>query len=302
MVTPVFPLSTIWRSFTKQRWEGTGTARRSLRRCPLRLASCNSVCLTLWIFALFIVPRSNAPSDALSFFLPTQQKEPSQYNHMVKFECNAIAAIRRRAREYAVPLEVALLGIVAGALLRTGVSDERGKLTGRTVGPQLLTMALYAPMRDSVANEAMVGLFSDWRELNIAVARCGGFSVVGLVLHLTSLIRARQWAKFDALQNSERILVNILSLDERPRGTCGFQQTRSHEYYPEKFHQIRKRFWRPSALRPMRITLEQYEARTWWLSLDLSDDCFPPSWCRCFVLNLERTLLDLIHWPLVSVI
>jgi len=233
---------------------------------------------------------------------PPQQREPTQYNHLVQFESGAIAALRGCSRDCAVPLDVALLGVVAGALLRTGVSDASGRLTGHApCEPQLLTLALYAPMRDGAVNDGMVGLFSDWRELRVPSGR-GGLTVVGLLLRITQLIRTRQWAKFEALQNSQRILVNILALDERPRGSRGFRQTRSHEHDPVKFRNQRSRFWRQGSLRPMRLTLEQFEPSTWWLSLDLSDDCYPPSWCRHFVVNLERTLLDFVRRPLTPVL
>merc|ERR1712061_879340 len=121
----------------------------------------------------------------------------------------------------------------------------------------------------------------------------GGMTVIGLVLQLISSIRGRRWTKFDALQNSERILANILALDERPRGSCGFRQTRRHEYTREDAHRKRPRSWRPGVLRPMRLTLEQYEVSSWWLSLDLSDKEFPPAWCRRFVANLERIVLEM---------
>merc|ERR1712190_13915 len=151
-----------------------------------------------------------------------------QYNHLIEFGPGTISALRRRSKDYAIPLDIALLGCLCVAMFRTGVSNELGKLTGKLDGAQLLTMSLYAPMRDSVMNENMVGLFSDWRDVSLAApapstAR-GGVTVLGMVLELTGLIRNRQWEKFDALQNAERILVNILALDERPRGACGFQQ------------------------------------------------------------------------------
>jgi len=260
--------------------------------------------------ALEVRPPSVAPEQVslrTTEFYPALKPggyEPAQYNHHVQFGAGAIAALRRYGREhYAAPLDLMLLGAIAGALLRTGVSDGNGKLTGEALGAQLLTFTLYAPMRDSAANEAMVGLFSDWREVSLPTCPGDGTTVLGLVLQLTSLVRARQWTKFDALQNSERILVNILALDERPRGACGFQQTRSHEYYwQERLAQPRTRSWRETALRPMRITLEQYEPSSWWLALDLADDCFPPAWCRRFVANLERTVVDLLQRPLTAVL
>merc|ERR1711865_754823 len=130
----------------------------------------------------------------------------------------------------------------------------------------------------------------------------GCSTVLGVVLELGAMVRARQWTKHDALQNTERILVNILALDERPRGIKGFQQTRRHEGYEQMLRQDRKpRRWFPKALRPMRLTLEQFEQESWWLILDLDEVKFPPAWCRRFCGELQQTVKDLIHAPLAPV-
>merc|ERR1712217_199962 len=86
---------------------------------------------------------------------------------------------------------------------------------------------LYAPMRDSELSDAMVGLFSDWRDCT--VPRAANTTVLGLCLTIADMIRHRRWKVFDPIQNSEYILVNILPLDEQTRG-AGFRQTREHEY------------------------------------------------------------------------
>mmetsp|Transcript_81630 Transcript_81630/g.144428 ORF Transcript_81630/g.144428 Transcript_81630/m.144428 type:complete len:251 (-) Transcript_81630:52-804(-) len=233
-----------------------------------------------------------APSD----------QQGGQYNHIVQLQGGAVDALRACCRNFAVPLDIVLLGMVSGALLRTGVSDSHGRSLGCSPGDlQLLTLILYAPMRDGPSNEAMVGLFSDWREINITDSPQCRLTVLGLILELTTTIRARQWAKCDPLQNSERILVNILALDERPRG--GFHQTRRHEYTPDMCEpDQRGRFWTESCLRPMRITIEQFTQDRWWFSLDLSHERFPPAWCRQFVVNLEQTLHDLVYRPLSPVV
>jgi len=243
------------------------------------------------------------------FYLTEPEDEPNQYNHQVLFETCTLLALRKCAVSYGVPLEVLLLSAVAGALFRAGVSDSNGRLTGalqcdRTSEElsnrlQLLTLLLYAPMRDGVANETMVGLFSDWREVSLAAdGNAGNISVVGLAVHLASLIRSRRWIKGCPLQNLERILVNIVALDERPHGARSLQQTRFHEYKDGPWRNQKKRNWRRGSLRPMRLTLEQYELNCWWLSMDLCDLQFSPAWCRRFICSLERTVRDLIYAPL----
>jgi len=227
--------------------------------------------------------------------------EPCQYAHTVCFSESTVAALRAVGARYAAPLDTVLLGAVAGALLRTGVCNEVGRLTGELSPVQLLTLVLYAPMRDGASNEAMVGLFSDWRELSVAATPHCRLTVLGIVLEMAMRIRARQWSKYDPVQNGERILVNILAMDERPRGACGFQQTRLHEGWPEHLEK-RGRVWSSTALRPMRLTLEQYELQRWFLALDLAEDRFPPRWCRQFVVNLQSILNELVARPLTPVV
>ncbi|CAK0797567.1 unnamed protein product, partial [Prorocentrum cordatum] len=261
--------------------------------------------------ALELQPFDVAPEQVsmrcTEFYVPLcpSIKEPGQYNHHVQFDAGAVALLRQCGRSYAAPLDVVLLSCVTTALLRAGVSDAAGRLTGfpRVADHprQLLSLALYAPMRDGAHQEAMVGLFSDWRELKVASAPGDGATVLGELVRLVQQIRGRRWGKFDAMQNSQRVLVNILALDERPRGACALRQTRAHEWWPDK-DEGRTRQYRSSALRPMRLTLEQYELTTWWLSLDLAEDSFPPHWCRMFVANLERTVGELVNAPFTPVV
>merc|ERR1712217_267730 len=102
---------------------------------------------------------------------------------------------------------------------------------------------LYAPMRDSELSDAMVGLFSDWRDCT--VPRAANTTVLGLCLTIADIIRHRRWNVFDPIQNSEHILVNILPLDEQSRGARHFRQTRAHEYGGKRTAPFReRRSWR----------------------------------------------------------
>merc|ERR1712178_120780 len=100
---------------------------------------------------------------------------------------------------------------------------------------------------------------SDWRDLNVTAHTESGISdtVLGLIVRLAAIVRGRQWAPYDCMQGSERILVNTVGMDEKRRGGR-FWQTRRHEYPAE--WRFQKGKWRKSAsgaMRPMRITIEQ---------------------------------------------
>jgi hypothetical protein len=96
--------------------------------------------------------------------------------------------------------------------------------------------------------------------------------------------------------------VNILPLDEQPRGQQGFRQTRAHEYGGRRFSAPRERkSWR-GPHRPMRVTLEQESPEAWWLSLDINASRYSTTWCRGFVTELRRSIEELAQVPLTPVL
>eukprot|EP00747_Dinoflagellata_sp_TGD_P015016 gnl/TRDRNA2_/TRDRNA2_123933_c3_seq1.p1 gnl/TRDRNA2_/TRDRNA2_123933_c3~~gnl/TRDRNA2_/TRDRNA2_123933_c3_seq1.p1 ORF type:complete len:331 (-),score=32.32 gnl/TRDRNA2_/TRDRNA2_123933_c3_seq1:41-919(-) len=234
---------------------------------------------------------------------------PWIYNHEVLMETGAVSLLRRCARRYGVPIDVVLFSLVLAAMFRaTATKSERWfdakKATSSDDGPAThfsLPLTLYSPMRDGDLNEAMVGLFSDWRDVTVS---CGGHTtVLGLCLEVAEVIRSRRWTVFDPVQNSERILVNMLPLDEEARGAKYFRQTRLHEYGNRRKQPGReRRTCYRGAGRPMRLTLEQEAPDAWWLSLDTNADYYPPSWMRRFVHELRRTALELDEYPLVPLL
>ncbi|CAJ1342122.1 unnamed protein product [Effrenium voratum] len=165
-----------------------------------------------------------------------------------------------------------------------------------------MPLTLYVPMRDGDLNDAMVGLFSDWRDLTVPCS--SSVSLLGFCLDLADTIRNRRWAMFDPAQNSRSILVNILPLDEQVRGEQQFLQTRAHEYGNRRQSRCdRRRSYKcPQGHRPMRLTLEQEAPDAWWISLDLNADCYPTAWCRSFAKNLKRILQDLRSRPQLPVL
>merc|ERR1712226_1510849 len=107
------------------------------------------------------------------------------------------------------------------------------------------------------------------------------------------MIRGRRWTIFDGFQNSERILVNILPLDEQPRGPQMFRQTRAHEYGNMRTVTKRERRTWTSPGRPMRIALEQEALDAWWVGMELDSSRYSTVWCRGFVHHLRRSLIEL---------
>merc|ERR1719291_489471 len=103
---------------------------------------------------------------------------------------------------------------------------------------------------------------------------------------------------FDPIQNSERVLVNILPLDEQSRGSQKFRQTRLHEYRDRrsKLEGKDRRAYRGHG-RPMRLTLEQEAEDAWWIVLDMNACIYSPAWTRRFVREVRHSLADLAARP-----
>ncbi|CAK9068618.1 unnamed protein product [Durusdinium trenchii] len=240
---------------------------------------------------------------------PPKKWQPWVYNHEVLLEGEAVALLRRCAQRYAVPFDVVLLSMVLAASFRAswqmdrtrhfyrgGTEQEFEQLTTKMSMP----LTLYAPMRDGDLNDAMVGLFSDWRDLNVPCS--SHVSLLGFCLDLAELIRHRRWTVFNPINNAHNILVNILPLDEQARGEQQFIQTRKHEYGGRRGSAPDRRRAYKAPHRPMRITLEQEAPDAWWISLDLNADCYPTEWCRGFVSSLADTIQDLKSRPMLAVL
>jgi len=235
------------------------------------------------------------------------RRQPWVYNHEVLVERNAVESLRLSAKRYGIPFDVTLLAVVLSATFRAAadlglklIPNSVNNDTTRTSDVMSLPLTLYVPMRDGDLNDAMVGLFSDWRDVTVP---CSDRStLLGLCLDVAETIRYRRWNAFDPIQNSERILVNILPLDEQARGAQHFRQTRAHEYGGRRTSSSRERRASKQAHRPMRVTLEQEAPDAWWLSLDINADHFSTSWCRGFVRSFERCLEELASRPLTPVL
>merc|ERR1719480_664621 len=156
-----------------------------------------------------------------------------------------------------------LLSVVLAAMFRSSEYDLQRKarfsenawteLQERPLGQARgIPVTLYVPMRDGDLNDAMVGLFSDWRDLTFACSE--HMTLLGLCLDIVEAIRGRRWTVFDGVSNSERVLVNILPLDETSRGSHQFRQTRVHEYGGRRTSPPRERKAWKSQHRPGRIT------------------------------------------------
>jgi len=234
---------------------------------------------------------------------------PWVYMHEVLVEGEAVDLLRRCGKMYKIPFDVLLLSMVLAASFRASWQQDRTRnfYKGGTdedfeqkTRKMAMPLTLYAPMRDGDLNDAMVGLFSDWRDLTVPCSSL--VSLLGFCLDLADLIRYRRWTVFDPLTNAQNILVNILPLDEQVRGEQQFLQTRAHEYGGRRNSSLDRRRFYKAAHRPMRVTLEQEAPDAWWISLDLNASSYPTDWCRAFAKSLTQTMQDLKNRPMLPVL
>merc|ERR1719421_2111061 len=125
---------------------------------------------------------------------------PWVFMHEVLLESGGVASLRRCAKQYGMPFDVALLSMVLSAMFRASALSSWGNWeAGSGLSPLHLT--LYAPMRDGDLNDAMVGLFSDWRDITVP---CSDYAtVLGFCLDLAGVIRNRRWSVFDGKIQTE---------------------------------------------------------------------------------------------------
>eukprot|EP00929_Paragymnodinium_shiwhaense_P071276 TRINITY_DN36247_c0_g1_i1.p1 TRINITY_DN36247_c0_g1~~TRINITY_DN36247_c0_g1_i1.p1 ORF type:complete len:696 (+),score=122.33 TRINITY_DN36247_c0_g1_i1:287-2374(+) len=230
---------------------------------------------------------------------------PWVYTHEVALEAGAVAVLRSCAQRYGLPVDVVLLSLVCAATFRAqdGHELDKGRRDGRSrrydadaPKTRSLPLTLYAPCRDGDLNDAMIGLFSDWRDISVPCAP--NATVLGMCLEMADTLRHRRWQVFDPIQNSERMLVNILPMDEQTRGgALGFRQTRYHEYGSRLHNLPGERRARRYHCRPARITLEQESMDVWWIVMDLNADHFSTGWCRWFVKEIKQMMLELHDRP-----
>ena len=282
----------------ESRGTGIGTMHSSL--APLPLGSSFETLESRFFATIDAEPQWSRPDQMslrpVCFDGPwISEWAPWVYNHDVEVPEETVNVLRRLQRKYSLPQDVLLLSLVVLAIFRA--SETAGS---NTTKPRALPLTLYTPMRDGDRNDAMIGLFSDWRDVTLS---CGNSTtVLGFCLNLAEMIRHRRWAIWDPLQNSERSLVNILPLDEQVHGSHAFQQTRSHDYNSGPRATQWKRTTCRMHHRPLQITLDQESEAKWWILLRANVQRYSTSWCRAFVRELPGTLHDLVTEPIAPVL
>eukprot|EP00929_Paragymnodinium_shiwhaense_P029956 TRINITY_DN17063_c0_g1_i1.p1 TRINITY_DN17063_c0_g1~~TRINITY_DN17063_c0_g1_i1.p1 ORF type:complete len:1678 (+),score=343.86 TRINITY_DN17063_c0_g1_i1:108-5141(+) len=209
------------------------------------------------------------------------------YGYSLGLGPGMIAILNKVTVHYRVPLDVALLGIVACAKARADKSD-------------FVDLTLYVPMRDGADQAMLVGLFSDWRDLYVSVD-FDLATVLGTILQLTYKIQHRHWTPFNALRKPERTVVNMQPMDFETR--AGFKNLGENMWRGgDKLNENERRDRRmPFCAQPGTFVIEQQDEGNWWVLASAGHDERPTPWMRQFVLAFEEALHSFLYEPLKRV-
>jgi len=209
------------------------------------------------------------------------------YAHALGLEPGVSLALTKAAARSGIPMDVALLTLVVSAIAVADVVD-------------VVEFTMYVPMRDGPAESTMVGLFADWRDLDVSVD-FEFATVLGTALQLSHSIQHRRWVVFNALRKAERTVVNILPID---------QETGSN------FHNDGDHLWNSGDQlgdeketrdgvkwihQPLSITIAQQEDNLWWVMAAAGIQQRPPRWMRRFVSAFREALFAFIFVPSAKV-
>jgi len=203
------------------------------------------------------------------------EQSQSGFGHSFAFEPGAVVALSRASAKFRIPLDITFLGLIACAMARADGADT-------------LDFTLYAPMRDGVADGAMVGLFADWRDLSVSVDKQLA-TVLGTVLQVSQKIQRREWTVFNQLCKPDSTIINVQTLDLEPRS--GFVPIGECFWRGDQLNQPR---WRRDQMSWVRqaasFNIWQQDKVTWWIGASVAYNERPAYWMRQFAYALRQAM------------
>jgi len=212
------------------------------------------------------------------------------YSHAVDVEGVAAAALRRAALVYSAPPDVLLLAFVIASIARSS-------------GKNNVPLTLYVPNRDGPGETGYVGLFSDWRDIEVSADEATA-TVLGVILEVSHVLRNRRWGLFNALRKPEVTMVNFQSFDKLSSGSrAGFVQVGEELWRngDRLRHADTRRDELGQVPQPLSITIEQQDSECWCVHLSMDYNKYPPSWARKFVKSFEDAFQATLTQPLLRV-
>lgn len=198
------------------------------------------------------------------------------YGHSIRIPGDSGDALRLASLVYGAPPDALLLALAAASIARASSTE-------------LVPLSLYVPNRDGAGESGLVGLFSDWRDIEVKLASETA-TILGAILQVSHTLRHRRWALFNALHKPEVSMINFQPCDTAPRASrAGFVQVGEELWRSGEW--LRRGQTRGDELsacpQPLSITIEQQNAETWWVHVNPDYDSYPPHWVRRFVRSFE---------------
>ena len=191
-----------------------------------------------------------------------------------------LLVLKAVAQSYAVPMNHLLLTLVSVAKARASACSE-------------VDLTMYVPMRDGL-EAGMAGLFADWRDICVPTALADS-TILGVLLHVTDILRMRRWTIYDARRKPEQILVNFDSIDDRRYG-AGIRQVPEAMWTQPWFDFSSK--WLSV---PLQFDMWEEHQDRWCMAARMSYKMYPPCWCSRFLQAFQDATWDVVFQPLEPV-
>eukprot|EP00746_Dinoflagellata_sp_MGD_P065707 gnl/MRDRNA2_/MRDRNA2_273475_c0_seq1.p1 gnl/MRDRNA2_/MRDRNA2_273475_c0~~gnl/MRDRNA2_/MRDRNA2_273475_c0_seq1.p1 ORF type:complete len:252 (+),score=33.79 gnl/MRDRNA2_/MRDRNA2_273475_c0_seq1:57-758(+) len=192
-------------------------------------------------------------------------------SEMILIPAEIVASLRRNARQLAVADEIAMLSVLGVALAWLDTKHT-------------LRVGMVAPQRDGPSETEMVGLFADFRLLNICTE---GLNLLGVLLRLHHCVKERIWMPPGLVTQEFGPFINFEWTDFESRH--GFSQTT----------EIRKTHERTQG--PIKLAIDQPDRTSWRIRATFDDNVYPLARREAFFEYLKQSFLRLLEEPLKPV-
>lgn len=203
------------------------------------------------------------------------------YRRLLHVRRGAGARLRRACEMLHLPLDIALVSALACSLARCD-------------GSAVVRLTLTAPMRDGPGEEAVLGLFTDWRDLDLHVP--SSQTLLAVAEEVADIVRGRRWQRSRVAQTSQRVLVNIVGADYAMDRGFSHRTDLGCTQRPKPTAQVHCRTERSVEFQGWQIGTAE-----WMFVLRLSRVRCPPSWAVCFSETLTQVIDQFASEPLTPV-
>uniref|UniRef100_A0A7S1RL84 Condensation domain-containing protein n=1 Tax=Alexandrium catenella TaxID=2925 RepID=A0A7S1RL84_ALECA len=158
----------------------------------------------------------------------------------------------------------------------------------------IVPLTLTVPMRDEPLESALVGLFTDWRDVDLSMP--ASEALASVALRAAELLRRRRWRRGLLPEVHRRILLNLVSAEQAPHRGFHHRAELGSMRPPSRNQRVHRRMERPMEVQGWQTGLAE-----WTLVVSLDGARHPPAWADRFVAELQRVIEQLACDPFAPV-